>query len=224
MKFLFLILIFISSGKILFPQENNLDVPVNRHIDKVIKDVDLNQSGIFKTQNLQQSVSIGGIFISPFFGFVFPMRSFNDNSNTGVNYGIKLEFAHTKIYPFVIGAFFEQQKHKGAEEYKALHRLTNFQTDITSIGGGVDLILNKYIRSNFTIPFIILEGKYMNVSRIIEPAANNPGIAESESLIGYTAGLGFTLYIFDLNSKYTFAKDLSNLSINIRIRYPIVKF
>jgi hypothetical protein len=172
----------------------------------------------------QQKISAGGIFIVPYFGFVFPQRAFSDNSNVGVNYGAKVEFAHTKIYPFVVGVFFEQAKNKGSEEYKSLHRLNDFQTTITSMGAGVDVILNKYIKSNFTIPFLTLEGKYMNVSRKIDPETNVPDVLTSESLIGYTVGAGFTLYIFDLYSKYTFAKDFSHLSINFRVRYPIVKF
>ncbi len=51
-----------------------------------------------------------------------------------------------------------------------------------------------------------------------------PEILRDESLLTYTAGLVFTIYVFDLSGKYTYAKDYTNLSFQIRFHFPIIKF
>ena len=166
----------------------------------------------------------GGIFLVPTIGFVFPVKEFKNNSKTGINLGIKLEFASIKIYPLVIGISYNVTKTKGSDEYKTVNLLTAFDTKITSFGGGVDVILSKFLHSNFTIPYIILEGTYYKIKRTVTPTSLTFNPKTEDSFFGITGGFGVTLYIFDIYLKYNFAKEFTNISANLRIRFPVVKF
>ena len=55
----------------------------------------------------EQSVNAGGFFIAPFIGFEFPLQQFSDNSKSSFEAGVRLEFAHSKIYPIVVGGLFQ---------------------------------------------------------------------------------------------------------------------
>ncbi|HRE41057.1 MAG TPA: hypothetical protein PLG90_06970 [Ignavibacteria bacterium] len=171
-----------------------------------------------------QTPNVGGIFISPNLGFSFPLKAFGENSKSGFSLGARLEFASTKIYPFVIAGTFEHTTYPGSEEFKSRNFLNSASTTVTSIGGGVDIILTKFIKTDFTIPILGLEAKMLNIQRKIDPEANNPGLPLNESILAYGGSLGFTIFVFDIVTGYTYAKDYSSINVKFRFHFPVVKF
>jgi hypothetical protein len=186
-----------------------------------IKLPDLSYSNSLKSV---QSINAGGLFIAPFIGFEFPLQQFSDNSKSSFVAGVRLEFAHSKIYPFVVGGLFQYESHEGTDEIKTSNFLSTFKTNITSFGGSVDIILNKYIKSDFTIPFATIEVKVMNIQREILPDNFNPGFALTDNVIGIGGGLGFTVFIFDIYTVYNYAGDYSTVGIKTRFHFPLIKF
>jgi hypothetical protein len=165
-----------------------------------------------------------GIFIAPMLGFDIPMRDFYDNSQYSVSYGVKLEFASLSIYPVVVYGKLEFQKHQGSDAFRTLNFLNSMETKITSYGGGVYILLNKYLKSNFTMPFFVGEINSYSVARVLSPDIEIPGIKKTDSKIVYSAGLGFTLYIFDIITTYNFGNEYSTLSIKTQFHFPLIKF
>lgn len=165
-----------------------------------------------------------GIFISPFLGAEFPITDFHSNSKYAFSFGSKLEYSSLSIYPFVIGATIQYQNHTGSDDFKTMYYINSMNTKITSLGISVDMILNKYLKSGFTIPFIFLEARTVSVKKEVSPEANYPNLKSSESVIGFGGGFGFTLYIFDIYTTYFSAKEYSTISIKTRFRFPLLKF
>jgi len=152
------------------------------------------------------------------------LGNFGNVSNSGFVYGAKFELAYSRLYPFVFGFVYESQKNPGNGDFTTINSLTQFDTKITSLGGSLDIILNKFIRSDFTTVIFSAEVKYAKVKRDITPAVNLPGIPTDESLLTYSGGLGFTIYILDLSGRYTYAKDYSNLTFQAKLHLPIIRF
>lgn len=165
-----------------------------------------------------------GIFIAPTVGFDVPMRDFGTNSKSSVSFGVKIEYASISIYPIVIFGKYESQKYQGSDAFRTLYILNSMDTKITSIGGGVYVLLNKYLKSNFTMPFLVGEISSYSVKRLLSPTIEIPGIKATDSKIVYSAGLGFTLYIFDIITSYNFGNEYSSLSIKTQFHFPIIKF
>jgi hypothetical protein len=167
----------------------------------------------------------GGIFLAPSIGLDFPLYDFRTNSNSAMNLGVKLEFTSLSIYPFVLGVFYEFRNHSGNDSYKTLNYINSLETKVTSFGGGVDIILNKFLKSDYTIPFLITEIRYMSMKRTMSSSVSIPlDIKTDDNVIGFTGGFGFTLYIFDLYGTYTYAKDLSSFAFKMRFHFPLLKF
>lgn len=165
-----------------------------------------------------------GIFIAPTLGFDFPLQEFAGNSKYSISYGAKLEFASLSIYPIVIFGQFQFQNYPGSDAFKTQNLLNSSETKITSFGGGVYVLLNKYLKSNFTMPFLVADVKLYNVKRTISPEKEIEGIKLTDSKVVFSAGLGFTLYIFDIITSYNFAKEYSSLSVKTQFRFPVIKF
>lgn len=173
----------------------------------------------------KESSNPGGIFISPTLSAVYPTGTFAETNKIAAQFGVRLEYSSKKIYPFVIGVLLETAKHHGKDEFMNTNLLTTFDTKVTSFGGSIDIILSKFLKTNFTIPFATLEVKYINATTTIAPeTANIPGLVLSQSEIAYGGGLGFTLYIFDIYGKYSYSKSYSTFSINTRFHFPVIKF
>lgn len=191
----------------------------------------LSYGSIFSQQDSSVTISSkkgttnpGGIFISPTLSAVYPSGDFSQIAKIAAQFGVRLEYSSKKIYPFVIGALFEVTKHNGKDDYMTANLLTTLSTKTTSFGGSIDIILSKYLKTNFTIPFATLEVKYINATTTVTPVENVPNLVLSQSEIAYGGGLGFTLYIFDIYAKYSYSKSYSTFSVNTRFHFPIVKF
>ncbi|MBL7127633.1 MAG: hypothetical protein ISS16_01470 [Ignavibacteria bacterium] len=208
------VILFLQSSFI-YPQVNHYDV---------LKKSEILSLRSISPIDLSASKSAGGLFVSPLVGLEFPFREFSNTATTGLTYGVKLEFASKDIYPFVIGGMFQQQLNKGDVEFKTVNRLDILETTINSFGLSLDMILNKYIKSEFTIPFVTLEAKYLTIQREISPPLNTLGLETSENVFGITGGLGFTLYIFDLYGTYTYAQNYSSFAVKARFHFPLIKF
>jgi hypothetical protein len=128
------------------------------------------------------------------------------------------------IYPIVIGATIQYQNHDGADDFKTLYLINTMSTKITSFGISVDMLLNKYLKSSFTIPFIFLEARSVNVKREVSPPENHPNLKATDNTIGFGGGAGFTLYIFDIYLTYFSAKEYSTISLKTRFKFPLIKF
>jgi len=211
------IILFFMLFLVLFLNAQNSDYQINEKYEKFYYN-------ILNTNEKSASVSASGLFISPLVGLEFPLSEFSNTARPGIVYGVKLEFASGDIYPFIIGGLFHHQTNKGDEDYKTINRIDILETSINSFGLSVDFLLNKYIKSDFTIPFVMLEAKYFMIERNISPAIDTLGLATSETIIGVTGGIGFTLYIFDIYGTYTYAKNYSSFAIKTRIHFPLIKF
>jgi hypothetical protein len=165
----------------------------------------------------------GGIFIAPFAGLDYPVKEYAGNSKYGIALGAKLEYGSLKIYPFVPYIFFQTQTNPGNDTYKTVNLLNSLDTKILSAGGGTYILINKYLKMNFTMPFLIAEFRYMMVTRAISPVSPQLGLTD-ESLFAAGAGLGFTLYIFDISGTYNAAKNYSSVTVKIQFHFPLMKF
>lgn len=226
-KIILLVMLFLLTGVPLSRSQslsgmklNDTKLKYSPLFDKLYDDT----SVVINGKNKVQTVYIGGIFISPNIGVAFPLGEFNGSAGTGIIFGAKLEFAFSRLYPFVFGFVYEGQNFKGNSGFINNNLLTSFTTDVTYIGGSIDVILNKFIKSNFTTPVLSAEVKYASVKRNIQPDVTIPGIVPEQSLLTYSAGLAFTIYIFDINTKYTYAAEYSNLNFQLRFHFPLIKF
>lgn len=173
----------------------------------------------------RSSSNPGGIFIAPSLSAVYPVGDFASTSKIAPQFGVRLEYSSKKIYPFVISALFETAKHHGKDDFLTANLLNSYDTKITSLGGSIDIILSKYLKTNFTMPFATLEVKYISATATVDPVTTVvPGVVLSESQISYGGGLGFTLYIFDIYAKYSYSQSYSTFSINTRFHFPVLKF
>ncbi|MBL0108305.1 MAG: hypothetical protein IPP52_13730 [Ignavibacteria bacterium] len=218
-----LIFTFLFAGKSSSFELNNVSLNYNtssifrKNTNDTIKGK-LGKSSVRKT-------NVGGLFIAPSIGVSFPMGKFGDYSNAGLIYGAKAELAYSRLYPFIFGFVYEYQKFPGNGEFTTSNSLTQYDTKITSIGGSLDIVLNKFLHSNFTTPVLMLEVKYAKITKDISPLpVNNLVIPGDANLLTYSGGMGFTIYILDLCVKYTYASEYSNLTFQAKFHFPVFKF
>ena len=184
--------------------------------------------GMVKKDSVRKLISDkpnpSGLFLSAGLGADIPFSDFADNSTTALCLGARLEYSGLKIYPFVIGLSYQYQSNEGSDDFKTTNLLNGLKTTIHSFGFGFDVILNKYLKSSFTIPFLTLEVKYLMAQREINPENALPDLAREESVIGFSGSLGFTLYVFDIYGTYTHAKNYSSFAVKTRFRIPVLRF
>lgn len=171
-----------------------------------------------------QKINVGGIFLAPSIGVAFPTGEFSDYSVSALIVGVKAEIAHIKFYPFIFGFVYEYQSSAGNGEYITTNSLTDYNTEVTYIGGSLDIVLSKYIKTDFTTPIFSFELKYASVVNNVEYENSDENYSINNSLLTYSFGLGFTLYVFDLSGKYTFADPYSTLAFQAKFHFPLIKF
>lgn len=189
-----------------------------------VKTPEDDSSQVSNGKNKVQKLSMGGLFLAPNIGISYPLGTFASNSGVGFVWGAKLEFAFSKLYPFVPGLIIESQDYKGAAGFISNNLLTDFSTEVLYYGGSIDIILNKFLRSDFTTPVFSGEVKFATITRTITPDVSIEDIQANESLLTFSTGLAFTLYVVDLGIKYTYADVYSNLNLQMKVHFPLFKF
>lgn len=177
---------------------------------------------IYTYKNVSSKPS--GLFITPFIGMDFPIKTFSQNSQNALSYGARLEFASLSIYPIILFGQYQFHNHPGKDAFKSQYYLNSMETRVSAVGGGVYILLNKYLKMNFTSPFITGEINYFSINRILSPDIEIPDLKKIDSRVAFTAGLGFTLYIFDIITSYNFAGEYSSLAVRTQFHFPLVKF
>lgn len=176
------------------------------------------------TKKNTRSVSLAGLFLSVGGGLDLPLGNFHNNSNSAFGILGRLEYSSTSIFPFIIGGGVHYFVYNGQDEFKTANLLTTFKTSVLAFGLTVDVSLAKFIRSTYTMPFITFEVKYNNITREITPSKDLTGLPLEEKKIGIGAGLGFTLFIFDIYAKYTFSKDMTSVGVFTKVKVPVLRF
>ena len=166
----------------------------------------------------------GGIFLSPLIGYEFPLKDFGVKSKASFVMGVRLEYSSIKLYPFLIGVSYEYQKHNGADLYVSSNYLNSFTTTIHNVGVGTTIMLNKFLKTDFTLPFLDLEAVYMSVKSEVAPDYFVPEVKRVDNVFGASFGLGITVYIFDVHLTYKYAGDYTSFGLKTRIRFPLIKF
>jgi hypothetical protein len=168
--------------------------------------------------------SISAIFLGIGGGLSIPVTPFKDNSD--VTFGIlgRIEYASTKIFPFVIGGEVTYFSYNGADLFKTTNLLTNFKTKILGYGLNIEYSLTKIFRSSFTMPFISADVKNNSIKREYDDNKTFTDLPRQESKISVGAGFGFTMFIFDFHVKYNYMKNNVNVGVYVKTKFPVIRF
>jgi hypothetical protein len=196
--------------------------PLSEHQDKhSFNNLSFTDSTKSKTR---KKFSAGGIFLSVGTGLNIPLREFNNNSKATFGILGRLEYASTKIFPFVIGAEVSYFSYKPDDLFLTQHLLNTFRTKILSLGLNIEYSLARLFNSPYSIPFLTLDVKTNKIKRDIDAGVTLEGIPATDSRISAGFGVGLTLFVFDFYIKYNYMKDLSHFGAYAKMKFPVIRF
>jgi hypothetical protein len=218
-----LVIILISSGSFYSQGLKFKDVNTHKNTSVITLNNNLQQDTT-KKETKTNKVSISGLFLSVGGGLSIPLSQFSSTSNAKFGILGRLEFSSTTIFPVVIGGEISYFSYSGADNYMTQYLLNSFQTKILSAGLTLDVTLSQLLKSHYTIPFICLDIKSNNINRVITGLSTLPAVPVKESRISVGAGFGFTLFVLDFYLKYNYMKNLPNIGIYTKVRFPVLRF
>ncbi len=168
--------------------------------------------------------SISAVFLGIGGGLSIPLSPFKNNSNVVFGALGRLEFASTSIFPVVIGVEVDYFSYSGADEFETQNSLNSLKTKIFSFGLNVEYSMAKIVRSSFTTPFLTIDVKNNLIDREYDDDTTFADLPREESKISIGAGIGFTLFVFDIYGKYNYMKGNSNIGVYIKTKVPILRF
>jgi hypothetical protein len=177
-----------------------------------------------KKETTVRKIKLSGLFLSVGGGLSVPTHEFIDNSLPSFGLLARVEFSSTAIFPFVIGGEIDYFSYTGQDQFKTLNQLNNYQTKIFSAGLTVEYALSRFFNSAYTIPFLALDVKTNKISRVYDAGVTLSNYPGKESRVSIGAGFGFTLFVMDFVIKYNFEKELSNLGVYTKIKFPVIRF
>lgn len=172
----------------------------------------------------RRTPSIGGIFFSIGTGISVPLQDLRTQSN--VTFGLlgRVEYSSTSIFPIVIGGEVTYFSFAGADEFKTTNLLTSFTTKILGLGLNIEYSLARIFKSSYTIPFITIDVKTNSIKRTYDENSTLVTLPRTESRVSVGAGVGFTLFVLDFYAKYNYLKELSNVTVYTKIKFPVIRF
>lgn len=173
---------------------------------------------------IKRKVSISGIFLSIGSGLSIPLQNFSSNSNPTFGIMGRIEYGSTSIFPIVFGGEVSYFSYNGSDEFKTMNLLNNFKSKILGAGLALDYSLAGILKSSFTNLFLTADVKTNFISREYDGSIILTDYPVKNSRISVGAGIGFTLYVFDLYLKYNYMKDFTNFGVYTKIKFPVIRF
>ncbi len=221
LKFVLLLSFFLCGYKYIYSQNEFLK-PLKLHSVSVpVKNISLADS----TKNRSsKKFSAGGIFLNLGTGLNVPLKDFKNNSKPTFGIFARIEYASTKIFPFVIGAEISYWSYKPDDQFLTLNLLNTFRTKIVSFGLNIEYSLARLFNSPYSIPFITVDVKTNKIKRDIDEGRTLDGLPPTDSKVSFGVGAGITLFVFDFYIKYNFMKELSNFGAYAKMKFPVIRF
>ncbi len=165
-----------------------------------------------------------GLFMSVGVGPRIPLGDFADTHNLGVGFDVALSYTDNFVIPVFLFSEIGFQHYPGSQDYYK-------ESDHSSISSNV-LVMNfgarhyyKPLVENIVLLMPVIEAglsvSYFETSHILKIDSGKNNFIEDSFNVGFTAGIGVSMFMLDVMSHYHYFKNRQYISFDLRVRIPV---
>lgn len=165
-----------------------------------------------------------GSFLSLGVGPRVPL--FNFAKSTTLGYGFNIEFSYTdnEYLPVFLFSKIGFEQYPGDNEFYLTSEYSHFSTTIIPINLGARYFFAPLMENIILLmPIIEIGGSIGICSELhqFKPEALRNNFSNETVKIGFSAGVGVSMFLMDLIGSYNYFNDNQFLSVDIKVRLPL---
>jgi len=171
-----------------------------------------------------QEGGVKGLFLSTGVGPRAPLGSFADKSNPGGGFDVSLSYTDDTLMPLFINVSVGYVHFPGSQDYYAASDHSSFSSNLITASFGVRCYLSPMMNDIFLLMPVIegslVYGRFGDFHQF-KPETLKGDVNEKYSKIGFQAGAGISMFLFDLMAHYNYLPEHNYLSLDLRVRIPV---
>lgn len=165
-----------------------------------------------------------GFFIAVGVGPRMPIGSFSNSSSIGSGFDVELSYTDDQYLPVFFFAKVGFDQYPGSQQFYQVSDYANFSTDALPLNLGIRYYFPP-LMENIVLFMPIVEASfdytfYQKLHQF-KIGSGRSNYLEDESKIGFSAGVGLSMFMLEIVTSYNFFQSNQYLSIDLRVRLPL---
>jgi hypothetical protein len=165
-----------------------------------------------------------GIFISFGVGPRLPVNYFANSSEVGYGFDVEISYTDNEFAPIFLFGRIGFDQYPGAQSYYETTDYSNYSTNILPFSVGARYYLPPLVENVVLfMPVVEVSANYDYLQKLhqFKSASGKSNYLENISKSGFSAGVGFSMFLMELMVYYNYMQTNQYLSVDLKVRLPL---
>ncbi|GMU87291.1 MAG: hypothetical protein AMXMBFR48_25320 [Ignavibacteriales bacterium] len=174
-------------------------------------------------QNKPPSDKARGIFFAVGLGPRLPMGDFGKVSFLGYGYNMELSYTDNEYLPVFLFGKIGFEQYPASQDYYQASEYSHFSTNMLPLTVGARYFFPPFMeRVVIIMPVFEFSSTLLIFQNYHRFKTNRPGFIEEGTKLGFSAGIGASMFLLDIMTNYHYFPNNQFISFDLKIRIPLV--
>ncbi|MCC6549333.1 MAG: hypothetical protein IT279_04610 [Ignavibacteriaceae bacterium] len=164
-----------------------------------------------------------GIFLAVGLGPRLPLGDFGKVSFLGYGYNMELSYTDNEYLPVFLFGKIGFEQYPASQDYYQASEYSHFSTNMLPLTVGARYFFAPFMeRVVIIMPVLEVSSTLLIFQNFHQFKTNRPGYIEEGTKLGFSAGIGASMFLLDIMTNYHYFPDNQFISFDLKIRIPLV--
>lgn len=163
-----------------------------------------------------------GIFFAVGVGPRVPVFDFGDVSLFGYGFELELSYTDNEYIPLFLFGKIGFEQFPASQDFYQRSEYSHFSTNILPLTLGGRYYFPPFMeRVVIIMPIVEFSGSLLILQNYHDFKNARPGYIEESTKLGFSAGIGASMFLLDIMTNYHYSPDYQYLSFDLKLRIPL---
>lgn len=174
-------------------------------------------------QQQPRSDKARGIFFAIGLGPRVPVGDFGKISLLGYGYNMELSYTDNEYLPVFLFGKIGFEQYPASQDYYQSSEYSHFSTNMLPLTVGARYFFSPFMeRVVIIMPVLEVSSTLLIYQNYHRFRTNRPGYIEEGTKLGFSAGIGASMFLLDIMTNYHYFPNNQFISFDLKIRIPLV--
>ncbi len=163
-----------------------------------------------------------GIFLAVGVGPRVPVFDFGDVSLLGYGFELELSYTDNEYIPLFLFGKIGFEQFPASQDFYQRSEYSHFSTNMLPLTLGARYYFPPFMeRVVIIMPIVEVSGSLLILQNYHDFKTSRPGYIEEATKIGFSAGIGASMFLLDIMTNYHYYPEYQFLSFDLKLRIPL---
>ncbi len=165
-----------------------------------------------------------GVFIAFAVGPRLPINYFANSTDLGYGFNVEVAYTDDEYLPFFVFAKVGFDQFPGSQVFYEATDYSNYSTNMLPVSLGVRYYFKPLVENIVLfMPIVEVSADYAYFQKLhqFKLSSGKSNYIEGNSKIGFSAGVGLSMFMMEILASYNFYQTNQFLSVDLKVRLPL---